>query len=469
MITRKALDRRTFLRGVGTAVSLPFLDAMVPAFAAARAAKPPLRMAFVYVPNGIMMRDWNPSYEGKLTELPRVLKPLEPYKNDILLLGNLTHNTGRALLDGAGDHGRCCGTYLTGVQVKKSTTDIKASVSMDQTRGAAKSGRATRFPSLEIGLEDARQSGDCDSGYSCAYTNNLAWRSETQPLPPVLDPRALFERLFGDGVALSPAARARNAKYRRSILDFVTEDTRKLEAGLGPTDRRKLDEYLSSIREVERQIEKAEHDNQQIDPHMDKPYGVPADFAEHFKLMTDMMTIAFQADLTRVMTFLVTHEGTSRAYREIGISDGHHPLTHHRNQEELMEKVSADQHVPREAVCRLGGEAEVDPGGRRLAARQHDARLWRGPVRRQPPSARGPSDPHRGQCRRHHQNRPPRGVPPRNPDVQPLPRDDGPHGRPHGALRRRNRQAGGYRAHLKPRRRCRSGQAIPLNPPSGTV
>jgi hypothetical protein len=201
-------------------------------------------------------------------------------------------------------------------------------------------GGQTRFPSLEIGLEDARQSGDCDSGYSCAYTNNLAWKSETQPLPPILDPRSLFERLFGDGVALSPEARARQARYRRSILDFVTGDTKKLETGLGPTDKRKLDEYLSSIRAVELQLEKAEKDNSQIDPHMEKPYGVPADFAEHFKLMTDMMTIAFQADLTRVMTFLVTHEGTSRAYREIGIPDGHHPLTHHRNQPELMEKVA---------------------------------------------------------------------------------------------------------------------------------
>jgi hypothetical protein len=338
MITRKHLARRTFLRGIGTAVSLPFLDAMVPAFAAPRAAKPPVRMAFVYVPNGIDMRNWNPSYEGKLGELPRILKPLEPMKDDILLLGNLTHNTGRALLDGPGDHGRCCGSYLTGIQVKKTLTNIKAGVSMDQIV-AKEVGQATRFASLEVGLEDARQSGDCDSGYSCAYTNNLAWRSETQPLPPVLDPRALFERLFGDGVILSPAAKARQAKYRRSILDFVTEDTKKLETGLGPTDRRKLDEYLSSIREVERQIEKAERDNSQIDPHMDKPYGVPADFAEHFKLMTDMMTIAFQADLTRVMTLLVTHEGTSRAYRELGISDGHHPLTHHRNQEELMAKV----------------------------------------------------------------------------------------------------------------------------------
>ena len=338
-MTRKSIARRTFLRGVGTAVALPFLDSMVPAFAAPAASKPPLRMAFVYVPNGIDMRFWNPEYEGKLADLPRILKPLEPFKDDVLMLGNLTHNTGRALLDGAGDHGRCCGSYLTGIQVKKSLVDIRAGVSMDQIV-AKQVGGATRFPSLELGLEDARQSGDCDSGYSCAYTNNLAWRSETQPLPPVLDPRALFERLFGDSAALSPEARARESKYRRSILDFVTEDTRKLESNLGPTDRRKLDEYLTSIREVELQLQKAEKDNAQIDPHMEKPYGVPADFAEHYKLMTDMMTIAMQADLTRVMTFLVTHEGTSRAYREIGISDGHHPLTHHRNNPEWMEKVA---------------------------------------------------------------------------------------------------------------------------------
>ncbi len=339
MITRKALPRRAFLRGMGTAVALPFFDAMVPAFASPAAAKPPLRMAFVYVPNGIDMRHWNPDYEGQLAALPRTLRPLEPLKDDLLLMGNLTHNTGRALLDGAGDHGRCCGSYLTGIQVKKSTTDIKAGVSMDQLI-ARQIGSQTRFPSLEIGLEDARQSGDCDSGYSCAYTNNLAWRSETQPLPPILDPRALFERLFGDGVAMSPEARVRQAKYRRSILDFVTDDTKKLETGLGPTDRRKLDEYLSSIRAVELQLEKAEKDNAQIDPHMDKPYGVPADFAEHFRLMSDMITIAFQADLTRVLTFLVTHEGTSRAYREIGISDGHHPLTHHMGKIDQLDKVA---------------------------------------------------------------------------------------------------------------------------------
>jgi Protein of unknown function (DUF1552) len=365
MITRKALPRRTFLRGMGTAIALPFLDAMTPAMAAS-SAPTKVRMAFVYVPNGIDMRNWNPDYEGKLGELPRILKPMAPFKDDILLMGNLTHNTGRALLDGAGDHGRCCGSYLTGVQVKKSLSDIHSSVSMDQIV-AKEIGSQTRFPSLELGLEDARQSGDCDSGYSCAYTNNLAWRSETQPLPPILDPRALFERLFGNGAVLTPEARKRQSLYRRSILDFVTSDTKKLESGLGPTDRRKLDEYLSSIREVETQIERAEKDNQQIDPHMEKPYGVPADFAEHFKLMTDMMTIAFQADLTRVVTFLVTHEGTSRAYREIDISDGHHPLTHHRNQLPLMEKVSQinEYHMKQFALW-IGKMQSIQEGDRSL-------------------------------------------------------------------------------------------------------
>jgi hypothetical protein len=337
-ITRKTLPRRTFLRGLGTAVALPFLDAMVPALARAQRRKPPVRMAFVYVPNGIDMRHWNPAYEGPLAELPQTLAPLAPLKDDITLLGNLTHNTGRALLDGPGDHGRCCGSYLTGVQVKKTVTDIKASVSCDQLV-ANHIGRQTRFPSLEVGLEDARQAGDCDSGYSCAYTNNLAWRSETQPLPPILDPRALFERLFGDGAELTPEARARRTLHRRSILDFVTDDAQSLRSDLGPTDQRKLDEYLGSIRAIEEQLSRAERESA-IDPHMDKPYGVPSDFAEHFRLMTDMITVAFQADLTRVVTFLVTREGTSRAYREIGIADGHHPLTHHRNQVELMDKVA---------------------------------------------------------------------------------------------------------------------------------
>jgi len=269
MMTRKALSRRTMLRGAGAAIALPAMDAMAPALRASQLPGPkPVRMAFVYVPNGIDMRNWTPAADGPLTaELPRILKPLEPFKKDITILSNLTHNGGRALLDGAGDHGRCCGGYLSGVQPRKTFVDIKAGISMDQIV-ANQIGSKTRFASLELGLEDARQAGDCDSGYSCAYTNNLAWRSETQPLPPILDPRVLFERLFGTGAELSPEARAQRAKYRRSILDFVMGDTRKLEADLGPTDRRKLDEYLSSIRSIEQQLERAEKDNSIINPGM---------------------------------------------------------------------------------------------------------------------------------------------------------------------------------------------------------
>ena len=339
MTTPKALPRRTFLRGLGTAIALPVLDAMAPAFASQLPGKAPVRMGFVYVPNGMDIRNWTLDYEGKLQGLSRIMAPLEPFKDDMIVFGNLTHNNGRALLDGAGDHGRCCGSYLTGVQPKKTAVDIHCGISCDQIV-ANQIGSQTRFPSLELGMEDGRQAGDCDSGYSCAYTNNLAWRSETQALPPILDPRALFERLFGADAGLTPEQKSRRNKFRRSILDFVTDDTKKLEGNLGPTDKRKLDEYLSSIREIERQLERAEKDNAQIDPHMAKPYGIPADFAEHFKLMTDMLTVAMQADLSRVFTFLVTREGTSRSYRELGIPDGHHPLTHHRNEPALMEKVS---------------------------------------------------------------------------------------------------------------------------------
>ena len=339
MITRKALPRRTFLRGLGVGVGLPFLDAMVPAMASAAAAKAPVRMGFVYVPNGMDIRNWNLDYEGKLGKLSRILEPLRLYKDDITVFGNLTHNNGRALLDGAGDHGRCSASYLTGIQPKKTMVDIKSGISMDQIV-ANKIGQQTRFPSLELGMEDARQAGDCDSGYSCAYTNNLAWRSETQPLPPILDPRAMFERMFGADAGLDPAEKARRNRMRRSILDFVTEDTNKLKREVGPTDRRKLDEYLGSIRDIERQLERSAKDNTQVDPGMAQPYGMPADFAEHFKLVTDMLTVALQADLSRVFSFLVTREGTSRSYREIGIPDGHHPLTHHQNKPDLMEKVS---------------------------------------------------------------------------------------------------------------------------------
>lgn len=340
IVTRKALARRTFLRGIGAAIGLPFLDAMTPAFAASRLpGKAPVRVAWFYVPNGIDMRHWTPENEGPLGALPQILQPLEPVKNDILILSNLTSNWGRPLLVGAGDHGRAAAAYMTGVEVyRTSGADLKLAVSADQIAANA-IGSQTKLPSLEIGLEEARMSGNCDNGYSCAYTYNLAWKTETQPLPPISDPRSLFERLFGTDIAESPEAHARRLGMRRSILDMVSDNTRKLESDLGTVDRRKLDEYLSSVREIELQVEKAEKDGMVIDPGIEKPYGVPPEFPDYFKLMSDMMVIAFQTDLTRVSTLMVGREGSTRAYPEIGISDGHHPLTHHQGNQVMLDKV----------------------------------------------------------------------------------------------------------------------------------
>ncbi|MBI3210102.1 MAG: DUF1552 domain-containing protein [Candidatus Solibacter usitatus] len=341
IITGKTLNRRWMLRGMGAAIGLPFLDAMVPAMAsAASQGKPPLRAAWVYVPNGVIMSDFTPPKDGPLTTFPRILKPVERHKDDLLVLSNLTQNYGRALLDGPGDHGRAAANYLTGVHVYKTAgADIKLSVSVDQM-AAKQVGAQTKLPSLEIGMDDGRQAGNCDSGYSCAYTNNLAWRSETQPLPAISDPRGIFERLFGAHTSETPAARARRLQMKQSIIDLVTDDTKKLQTNLGTTDKRKLDEYLYSVREIEKSIQRAEKENADVDPKMDKPYGVPADFGDYFRLMADMVAVAFQADLTRIVTMMVGREGSQRTYREIGIADSHHNLTHHQNDASMIDKVA---------------------------------------------------------------------------------------------------------------------------------
>src|SRR6266436_4715079 len=237
LITRKALSRRTMLKGFGAALSLPFLDAMTPAFAAAK-SELPVRLAWFYVPNGIDMRHWTPSTEGALGVLPELLAPLDPVKKDVLVLSNLTANWGRPLLVGAGDHGRAAAAYMTGVEVYRTAgADLKLGISADQI-AATVIGNKTKLPSLEVGLEEARMAGNCDNGYSCAYAYNLAWRTETQPLPPISDPRGLFERLFGTDVAEPPAAHVRRLAMRRSILDLVSEDTRRVESNLGAVDRR---------------------------------------------------------------------------------------------------------------------------------------------------------------------------------------------------------------------------------------
>ena len=341
IITRKALSRRTILRGIGAAIGLPLLDSMTPAFAASQVpGKAPIRAAWFYVPNGIDMRHWALAEEGPLGALPKILAPFEPVKQDMLVISNLTANWGRPLLVGAGDHGRAAAAYMTGVEVYRTAgADLKLSTSADQIAAKVIGGR-TKLPSLEVGLEEARMAGNCDNGYSCAYAYNLAWKTDTQPLPPISDPRGLFERLFGSDIAEPPAAHARRLAMRRSILDLVTEDTKRLEANVGAVDRRKLDEYLTSVREIEKLVERSEKDGMIIDPGIEKPFGIPPGFDEYFRLMTDMMIVAFRADLTRVATLMIGREGSTRSYREIGIPDGHHPLTHHQGNPDMLSKVT---------------------------------------------------------------------------------------------------------------------------------
>jgi hypothetical protein len=340
IVTRKHLPRRTFLQGVGAAIALPLLDSMTPAFASPAAHyKTPLRLAFCYVPNGIMMKDWTPQAVGRDFEFTRILKPLEPFREDLLVLTGLAHRTGAS--KEAGDHARAGGTYLTGVHPKRTAgADIEVGISVDQVAAQAV-GSETRLPSLELGCEATRMVGSCDAGYSCVYQSSLAWRSPTMPMPPEVNPRLAFERLYGSlDTSLDPIARARLSEDRKSILDYVNGRTRKLVATLGPSDRRKIDEYLTAIREIERRIARAENDNRQLTPNIAKPDGIPIDFAEHVRLMHDLLVVAFQADITRVATLLYSREGSNRSYPELGFSDGHHPITHHRNLPDLVEKVT---------------------------------------------------------------------------------------------------------------------------------
>jgi len=347
----KQLSRRTMLRGLGTTLALPFLDAMVPAFASPAVQKSLAvnRMAFLYVPNGIVMEAWTPAGtpgdagSTPLGELPRITSALAPYRNDVLMLSGLTSDGGRAHGDGPGDHGRAGAAYLTGIHPKKTYgKDIKTGISMDQIAARQLEGK-TRFGSLELGCEEGIQGGNCDNGYSCAYSNSISWRTENTPNPPEIRPRAVFERLFGvidpsdDGK--DPARRQRQAEYRRSILDLALADAQSLQKSLGGDDRRKLDEYLSSIRDVEKRIQRVESNNTTKTP--DAPSAsIPTDFAEHSHLMLDLMTLAFQTDATRVVTVLLGIEQSPRNYPEIGLTEGHHGLTHHSGDKVKIEKVT---------------------------------------------------------------------------------------------------------------------------------
>jgi hypothetical protein len=366
ILTKKHLPRRTFLKGMGATIALPMLDAMSPALSAlGRSAAPsPLRLAFTYVPNGITMADWTPSGAGAAFELSRVMKPMAPFRQDMSVLSGLAHRNGMALGDGPGDHARAAASYLTGVHPRKTAgADIQNGVSVDQI-AAQHIGPATRFASLELGCDDSRTVGNCDSGYSCAYTNSLAWRGPSTPMPPETNPRLVFERLFGDiDTSLTPEARARRMRYRRSILDLVGERTTELSATLGPADKRKLDEYLSSIREIEQRIERAEKDLTGLTPTIDKPTGIPVLYADYVNLMFDLQLIAFQTDMTRVVTMMMGREGSMRTYPEIGVPDPHHPLTHHRGNVEWIERVTKVNELHMQLFAGFIAKMKATPDG----------------------------------------------------------------------------------------------------------
>jgi len=364
IITRKHLPRRTFLKGMGAAIALPMLDSMTPAFALPRAKEAPLRLAFTYVPNGVTMSDWTPKGVGAGFEYSRILKPLEAFREHTVVISGLAHKNGYALGDGPGDHARAAASYLTGVHPRKTAgADIQNGISVDQI-AAQHLAPHTRFASLELGCDDSRTVGNCDSGYSCAYTNSLAWRGPATPMPPETNPRLVFERLFGDiDTSLTPEARARRLRYRRSILDLVGERTKELSADLGPSDRRKLDEYLSSIREIEQRIERAEKDPTGLTPTIDKPTGIPVVYADYINLMFDLQIVAFQTDSTRVITTMMGREGSMRTYPEIGVPDPHHPLTHHRNNEEWIQRVTKINAMHMELFAGFVAKMKATPDG----------------------------------------------------------------------------------------------------------
>ena len=341
MITRKHLHRRMFLRGLGTTLALPFLDAMVPAFAAPRlgATKPVVRMGFLYVPNGIISAGWMPKGEGANFEFNSSMKSLEPFRENTLVLSGLAQIQGRSYGDGAGDHARAGASWLTGVHPKKTEgADLRAGISADQVAARA-FGKDTQFASLELGVEAPSLAGGCDSGYSCAYTNTISWRNPTSPNPIEVNPRVLFERLFGDGDSTDVKSRLAAMQEQSSLLDFVKGGVDRLETKLGSGDRRKLTEYLDAIRDIERRIQKAEEQSASMHMSvMDRPASAPEEFAAHAQLMMDLMVIAYQSDLTRVITMMLAREGSNRSYREIDVADGHHNCTHHQNDPDKIAK-----------------------------------------------------------------------------------------------------------------------------------
>lgn len=345
----KLPSRRSFLRGAGAAIALPSLASVqsttawgnvaLPSQLATTASGAPLRTAFLFFPNGAIPRSWWPEETGSDYKLSPTLQPLESVKDKFLIMKGLDNVSAEPGPDGAGDHARGNGTFLTGVRINKSATVLRAGVSIDQVI-ANRIGHLTRFPSLELASDPRRQATGCDSGYSCAYQYNISWKSEATPMATEHNPRAVFERLFGVG---APGERVKNLQKRReeqrSVLDYVMEDARAMRRRIGTRDHRKLDEYLSGVRSLEKQIERAEALGDPQDPGIETPAGVPQSHEEYVELMFELMAMAFQTDSTRVISLMLGHDGDNRSYDFLGIPEGHHDLTHHQNKEDRIGKV----------------------------------------------------------------------------------------------------------------------------------
>ncbi len=335
------MSRRTVLQGLGASIALPWLEAMGPlkAFASQAPGGTPVpkRVAFVYVPNGKNMADWTPTTDGANFTLPRILEPLSDVRDYVNVLTGLTADKARPNGDGAGDHARAMAAFLTGAQPRKTDgTDIRVGVSVDQV-AASRIGDQTRLASLEIGCDPSAMAGNCDSGYSCVYSSTISWRSATSPVPKLNNPRLIFDRLFSSA---NDTDRARRERNRRSILDFVREDAATLQPNLSANDRRRLDEYMASIRDIEQRIERAARLPEPPRPDMAQPVGIPGNHQEHIRLLCDLLVLAFQADITRVSTLVFANEGSNRSYPSIDVREGHHELSHHGNDAAKKRKIA---------------------------------------------------------------------------------------------------------------------------------
>lgn len=339
-VTKKAISRRTILRGAGTAIALPLLDAMLPAFAATPA--PIRRFGVVYHPNGVIYDKWLPDGTGANYELSPTLKGLEPFKKDVIVITGLASDQAEALGDGGGDHSRACGSFLTGVHVKKSDSLLENAISMDQIAAKAFENE-TQLSSLQMTADENSLLGSCDLGYSCAYSSTLSWLTPTLPLMAENNPRVLFERMFGASDSTDAGVRAARLQQDRSLIDSVNDRVNQLQRKLGTADNRKMDDYLTALRDVERRIQKAEEQSSKELPDVAQPAGVPDSFDAHVRLLYDLQLLAYQSDLTRVITFMYGREQTGRPYPQIGVPDAHHPVTHHQGDPVKMDKCTKIQ------------------------------------------------------------------------------------------------------------------------------